>query len=924
MHILVSFLLIFGLIGLVLGAVTLRSSQDLVDRTVAASFSGSADLALQDLRRLEDTAKAAAESLAAHSIMQTSVRAERRDGLEALATVLRSVPGISAAYIGWPDGDFMLLRPIGQHRQRLGAPQEAAWLAQWTGGNGPKYEFLDAGLAVVSTSIRVDYTFDPRTRPWFIDASETVETVVTSPYIFYTTREPGITAARRTLSGAVAGVDLSLWDLSERLPRDLPVPSTTAAIVNAEGGLLAFHDIGGLRGILAKSEDSATALGSESLPQIEEADSAILTALAQKWREQPRDFRGTLTAGGRDWLATTVALDRKGTAFLMAAAADELGSGPKAVQARLLKIFGVTLLLAIPLVWFAARFLARPVERFAGDLDRIAALDFSPPPPTETRVKELTELGSSIAETRAALRERIKELSCLYHVLELCSESSRELSQICRGIAQLLVSSFLHDDTAVARIVVKGEVYTSDFWEEPHASLRAPLDATEADLGFVEVGYREEREAQSDGEGAFLREERALVDAVAAHVGNMLRDREQSRKLTQSERLSAIGELTGGIAHDFNNLLTVILGNAELLEVSRVPPDEIARHASTISAAAERASELTHRLLAFARRQPLEPQVTSVNDLIDGMAEILRRTLGEQIEIRTVTADDLWHAYIDPAQLENALLNLAINARDAMPSGGRLTIGTSNGSFSDPGGDPSVTVEPGDYAVISVSDTGLGMPAEVQARAFEPFFTTKEVGKGNGLGLSMVYGFIKQSRGQVRIYSELNQGTTIKLFLPRAATDAEAKLDAPAESPLSGGSEKILLVEDNQLVREHVVEQLSALGYQVDAVRDGLEALEMLKPSPRYDLLFTDMVMPGGISGLQLAEAAAALDPNLPVLFTSGHSEDSLSQLRQLNPGARLLTKPYRRRELATVVRQVLDEARETRSVRPPPDSRKR
>jgi CheY-like chemotaxis protein len=375
--------------------------------------------------------------------------------------------------------------------------------------------------------------------------------------------------------------------------------------------------------------------------------------------------------------------------------------------------------------------------------------------------------------------------------------------------------------------------------------------------------------------------------------------------LRQAQRLEAIGQLTGGIAHDFNNLLTIILGNAELLADSLSAEQELRLLAEMTQTAAERGAELTSRLLAFARRQALDPRATDVAALLRGMDGLLHRTLGEQVELEVIHGGGLWQAMVDAPQLESAILNLCINARDAMPGGGRLTIETRNVHLDNDYADAHAEVIPGQYLQIAVSDTGLGMAPDVLARAFEPFFTTKPVGQGSGLGLSMVFGFAKQSRGHVKIYSEPGQGTTVKLYLPRAF-DGEP-MTAPSEDAAEySGSERILVVEDDELVRTHVTAQLRDLGYRVVAVKNGPEALEALRQIADIDLLFTDVVMPGGLNGRQLAEQAVRLRPGLPVLFTSGYTENAIVHHGRLDPGVNLLNKPYRRRDLATKVRKAL------------------
>jgi signal transduction histidine kinase len=379
-----------------------------------------------------------------------------------------------------------------------------------------------------------------------------------------------------------------------------------------------------------------------------------------------------------------------------------------------------------------------------------------------------------------------------------------------------------------------------------------------------------------------------------------------NQKLSQSQKMEALGQLTGGLAHDFNNLLTVILGNAEHLVEKLSADPELRSFASSTVSAAERGAELTKSLLAFSRKQPLAPMEVDIGQKILGMEQLLRRTLGTHVECKFILGQDLWLAAVDPAQLGSALLNLALNARDAMPKGGKLTIEIRNASLDAAYAELNVDAQPGDYVMIAVTDTGSGMTAEVAARAFEPFFTTKDVGKGTGLGLSMAYGFAKQSGGSMKIYSELGHGTVIKLFFPRVR--APHVTDAPpldqAAAPV--GNETILVVEDDYMVRSYVERELKELGYRVIVTHDAPAALEILRQPGEIDLLFTDVVMPGGMLGPELAEAASRLRPGLKVLYTSGYSEHPVVSLDKRGQDVQLLTKPFRRHDLAVMLRSVL------------------
>ena len=395
-------------------------------------------------------------------------------------------------------------------------------------------------------------------------------------------------------------------------------------------------------------------------------------------------------------------------------------------------------------------------------------------------------------------------------------------------------------------------------------------------------------------------------EGVVVYFRDVTEARRLAEQVQHAQRMDSLGQLTGGVAHDFNNLLTVILGNAETLSEAYAPDARQRLMADMIATAARRGAEMTQRLLAFARRQALDPRPTDVNQLVRRFAPLLERTLGGHIELEMVHAGGLWRAQVDPGQLEVALLNLAVNARDAMPEGGRLTIETANARLDEDYAAGNSGVTPGQYVMVAVSDTGHGIPADLLPRVFEPFFTTKEVGKGTGLGLPMVYGFAKQSQGHVAIYSEVDRGTTVRLYLPRlvGAMADEAVPAAPVAQ--AGDGEQVLLVEDDDLVRAFAVQQLTSLGYRVLEARNGPEALRELQAHPDVALLFTDVTMPGGMSGRQLADAARALRPGLPVLYASGYTENAIVHHGRLDPGVLLLGKPYLRAELASKLRQAL------------------
>ncbi len=381
---------------------------------------------------------------------------------------------------------------------------------------------------------------------------------------------------------------------------------------------------------------------------------------------------------------------------------------------------------------------------------------------------------------------------------------------------------------------------------------------------------------------------------------------ESERKLAQAQRLEAIGQLTGGIAHDFNNLLTVITGNLELIEM-RLKGEDLQKFLKDAQDAADLGAKLTARLLAFARRSHLEPEILETNNLVLNVTSMLRRTLGEQISLSTVLAPDLWPVKVDPTEAESSLVNLAINARDAMPKGGKLVVETHNVRMDEIRSGDTIELARGDYVRISVSDTGMGMPAEVRDRAFEPFFTTKTRGHGTGLGLSMVYGFAKQSGGHVTIYSELGHGTTINIYLPRAGGGTSDAVAATADAGSAvKRSESVLVVEDDDAVRSLTMTRLATLGFRIHEATDGPSAIKLLEGGLKVDLLFSDLVMPGGLSGYDVAKRARQIDPTMRILLTSGYAEDLVhaDNLEYF----RLLRKPYRLADLRKALEDVFSE----------------
>jgi len=423
---------------------------------------------------------------------------------------------------------------------------------------------------------------------------------------------------------------------------------------------------------------------------------------------------------------------------------------------------------------------------------------------------------------------------------------------------------------------------------------------------------------------AILRDvnERRAAEETLRHLNQTLEERVEERtqellraeeQLRQAQKMEAVGQLTGGIAHDFNNLLAGIVGSLDLMQtrIAQGRTENVERYAKAAMSSAQRAAALTHRLLAFARRQPLDPKPVNANQLIASMEDLLRRTIGPLHALEIVTAGGLWTTLCDPNQLESAILNLAINARDAMPDGGKLIIETANGYLDDAYAAAQPELRSGQYVAICITDTGTGMPPDVIERVFEPFFTTKPLGQGTGLGLSVVSGFAKQSEGHVKIHSEVDQGTTIRIYLPRyrGAAQEEPSEVSFAEAPRAEAGETVLVVEDEPVIRNLIIEVLQDLGYRALEASDGPAGLKILQSRQRIDLLVTDVGLPG-INGRQLADAARETRPELKVLFITGYAENATLANGFLDPGMEIFTKPFAVEALATRIRSMIQGTR--------------
>ncbi len=458
--------------------------------------------------------------------------------------------------------------------------------------------------------------------------------------------------------------------------------------------------------------------------------------------------------------------------------------------------------------------------------------------------------------------------------------------------------------------------YTEEDREKdiPARNLRIALQ----DSRFEAEGWRVRKDGTRFWASAVLntiRDSEGKIIGFAKITRDLTERRAAEERARQTQKMEAIGQLTGGVAHDFNNLLTIVIGNLDALQRNLKSPDldagRLQRSAENAMQGAKRAETLTQRLLAFSRQQPLDPKPIDVGRLVTGMSDLVRRTMGEQVTIETVLAGGIWLAHADPHQLELAILNLAVNARDAMPNGGKVTIETANVYLDDRYAAAQAEVIPGQYVMIAVTDSGVGMTPEVKAKAFDPFFTTKDVGHGTGLGLSQVYGFVKQSRGHVKIYSELGEGTTLKLYLPRVHSTSSANEVESATPPVHGSkNETVLVVEDDPAVRNYSSEALAELGYKVIEADSARAALDLVDSNANIQVLFTDIGLPGGMNGRQLAEEVLKRRPSLKVLFTTGYARNAIVHDGRLDPGVELITKPFTQVTLAAKLRDVIDARR--------------
>ncbi|MDX1485218.1 MAG: response regulator [Alphaproteobacteria bacterium] len=611
---------------------------------------------------------------------------------------------------------------------------------------------------------------------------------------------------------------------------------------------------------------------------------------------------------------------------------DRLFAAQRHALLKALLLGAIQLIAVLVAVGLGLRAVIRPLARITDRMVGVAAGDLDSPVPHLEREDPIGNVARAVEAFRNASLERVaaqRALKSAHDELERrVDERTRELQATQRQFKDIAQSSadwfwetdadlrFTHisDNASLGRDVprewyygmtrkeLRGEDYDREAWAAHEAALarHEPFKDFEY-LRTVEGG--KQRWVRVSGVPVF--DDDGVFTGYRGTGSDITEYRATKEQLVQAQKMEAVGQLTGGVAHDFNNLLAVIMGNAELLAEK---PKNADRLISNILRASARGAELTKLLLAYSRRQPLHPRPVDLARLVPNMQALLERTLGETIDVRLDLASDLWPVLADPGQVENALLNLALNARDAMPQGGTVTIACSN---AGPGGDPAEQEsegETGDFVLLSVRDTGTGMTAEIAERAFEPFFTTKEVGHGSGLGLSMVYGFTKQSGGHVAIDSDEGAGTTVRLYLPRAGAVKDADADADGAAPVLGQGEMVLLVEDDADVRELVEKMITSLGYRVATAATADEARATLSGTD-IDMMLTDVILPGGVSGPALAEEVRRDDPTLPIVFMSGYPAGAAGGGPRLGADDVLLSKPFQKIQVASAIRTALEGA---------------
>jgi len=915
--------LILGVIGLqsiTVGAILLSSYATSEKAHLRHGRELMAGVANQISRHVEDLLRPVANiaSVTQGLFRQKVISADDRTTLEDyFLEMMDLVPWMSGIYVGGADGSFVYVK---RDSEKVAEGYLTKVITTAAGERNVDLIWRGADFSELARTEHAEDPYDPRTRPWYSRALAQKTRIWTDPYIFYTSRQPGITAAAPLYDDAgneigVVGVDLEIAAFSRFLANLEIAEHGRAFVLTRDGDVIAFPDLskitrprdeqtGGLR--FARYDELADPVSRaavESLTRPLEALSYHET-LFTDFRMDGRDFLTAFVpfpSGPWPWIIT-----------VQVPADDFLATMKRNRRANLYMAMAIGLLACL-IGGLLARGISGPMVALAQAAGAIRQRRYDSALPGGSPLAE-------VATTLAAFRDMTEGLQLEERRNAELTEGLRTFS---RAVEQSPIAIFITD--AWGRIEYVNPACVRITGYGTGATVGAALELLGArnlrpedydDLARCMAGgrvWRREIECEVKG-GAPLQLATAIAPvrgadgSVANWVGlaeDITERRRAQEQLHQAQKMEVVGQLTGGLAHDYNNLLSVILGNLEILN-GKLGNDEDARsNVDMALRAGRRSAALTQRLLGFSRRQRLMPVPTDVNEVIDGMTDLLHQTLDETIVVRTELAPALWHCVIDPSQLESALLNLAINSRDAMANGGHLTISTANLTLDPVEAETVGPLPPGGYLCITVTDDGTGMAPEVVAHAFDPFFTTKGPGSGTGLGLSSVYGFVRQSGGQVTIESAGGRGTTVRLYLPRSGQDSAAEWPPDGLGACTrGAGERILVVEDDPDVRATTAGMLKDLGYEVAVCEDGAEALAFLEQQDEIDLLLTDVVLSGELSGFDLANEAMRRRPGIRVLCMTGYAK--LSGDAPDHGPLPLLMKPFGRNELGRRVRTVL------------------
>jgi len=920
----IKLVLILGVIGLqslTVSAILITSYATSEEALLRHGRDLIADVAADTTAQVEDLLRPVAHiaEVTEGLFKQSILYADDHQSLERyFLETMELVPWVSGLYVGKPDGGFVFVT-------RNNEVGEGGYLTKlinmFDDLRDVHLVWRDSGFAEGRHASDPDDNYDPRLRPWFKGAMAVGGQTWTDPYVFYTSQMPGLTVAQPLIDEAgdivgVVGVDIEIAELS-RFLGELRVATNGRALVVTRGGdVIAYPDLGKVTRPVDDTTGRLRFARSDELddPVSQAAVDALNDLMIADGFDEPAF--ASFMANQEKYLAAFSPFPNDAWPWIVAVFAPEndfLG----VIRER--RMFSIYLAIAIAVFAcvvgvFVARRIASPMAALAGAARQVKEQRYDAVPLQDSRL-------SDVADTLAAFRDMTQGLQAQE---QRNAELNQGLHKLSRAIEQSPAAIFITDaDLRLeyanpACSVLSGYAYDEIIGQEPKVMSRENLSESELEeirerIEAGEAWRGEVNRRRKDGEVrkvfvllAPLRGEDGQITNWVGWVEDVTQRHQAEEQLQRAQRMELLGQLTGGVAHDFNNLLSVTLGNLEILN-ERLTGDSASRaHVEMALRATRRSSELTQRLLAFSRRQPLTPTVTDVNAVVSGLSDLLAQTFDETYRLQIRLAEGLCLCVVDAGQLENALLNLAVNARDAMPHGGRLTIESGRLRIEEGQSDRYGGLDPGCYLSISVTDEGTGMTPEVIDQAFEPFFTTKRPGGGSGLGLSMVYGFVEQSGGYVEIHSEEGVGTTLRLYLPRADVDAKLPAERAEERVWSGFGETVLVVEDDADVRATTASMLKDLGYRVLLSDCGSDALARLAADPNVDLLLTDVVLAGGLSGFQLAREARQRYPGIKIVCMSGYAKPADGSDDSEAVDFPLLAKPFDLRELGRQLRDAL------------------